>query len=88
MKLAIIAMIVLLINIPFGFWREGVRKYSLKWFLAIHIPVVSIILLRIYSGIGYELHTYFILISAFISGQKSGGFLYTKKDYLIKTPAA
>lgn len=84
MKLIIVAVIVLFINIPFGFWRESVKKYSIPWFLAIHIPVIAVIFLRIYSGIGYALITYGVLITAFYSGHKLGGFLYKKKHHFQK----
>ncbi|MHB1048442.1 MAG: hypothetical protein ACYC09_00025 [Bacteroidota bacterium] len=79
MKLIIVALIVLIINIPFGFWRMSIKKYSVQWFLAIHIPVFAIVFLRIYSGIGYALFTYVLLIDAFFGGQKLGGFLYVTK---------
>ena len=34
---------VLVLNLPFGFWRSRVKKFSVPWFLAIHLPVPMII---------------------------------------------
>jgi hypothetical protein len=40
MKLALIALLTFGVNLPFGYWRANVKKFSLHWILAIHIPVV------------------------------------------------
>ncbi|MEN8138191.1 MAG: hypothetical protein ABFR62_07145 [Bacteroidota bacterium] len=75
LKLTIISILVFVINIPFGYWRANVRKFSLQWALAIHIPVPFIILLRIYSDIGFAWYTYLFLISAFFLGQRLGAYV-------------
>lgn len=72
MPLWLVAVTVLLFNFPFGYWRANVRKFSLQWALAIHIPVPFIILLRFESGIGFAFITYPILVSAFFLGQYVG----------------
>ena len=41
-----VAAAVLLINLPFGFWRAGVRKFSPAWFVAVHAPVPLAVGLR------------------------------------------
>lgn len=81
MNLLIIAVIVFLLNIPFGFWRAHVRKFSLQWILAIHLPVPIVVALRIYSGLGYDWHTFPPLIGAFFLGQFCGAKIgeYFKK---------
>jgi hypothetical protein len=73
MKLLILSAIVLLINIPFGCWRKKVNKFSVQWFIAIHLPVVLVIILRFYSGVGFASITYPIIIFAFVAGQYLGG---------------
>lgn len=72
MRIAVVTLIVFLLNIPFGYWRANVRKFSLQWALAIHIPVPVIIVLRIFSDIGFAWVTYVFLVSAFFAGQKHG----------------
>lgn len=76
MKLLYVAAIVFIFNIPFGYWRANVRKFSLQWALSIHVPVPFIIALRFLSGIGFAFITYPILVSAFFTGQFAGGKLY------------
>lgn len=78
MNLFLISFLIILLNIPFGYWRAGERKFSLKWFLAIHIPVPIIILLRYYFNIGFEWCTYPIMITAFFTGQALGSWFRTK----------
>ena len=53
-KLIIISILVLLFNIPFGYWRANVKGFSVQWFLAIHIPVPFIIAVRIFLDIGFS----------------------------------
>ncbi len=72
MKITLVAIAVLLLNLPFGYWRSKVKKFSLQWFLAIHIPVPFVILLRIYSNIGFEIYTYPVLVGSFFLGQFIG----------------
>ena len=76
-NLLIISLIVFVINIPFGYWRTNVKKFSLQWILAIHVPVPFVILLRIYGELGFELYTYPIIVGAFFLGQFSGKKLFT-----------
>jgi hypothetical protein len=75
MNLWTIALIVFLLNIPFGYWRAGVRKFSWQWILAIHLPVPFVIALRIYSGIGWQFISFPVLVGAFFAGQFTGGML-------------
>ncbi|MDF1576147.1 MAG: hypothetical protein P1P86_13245 [Bacteroidales bacterium] len=74
-KLIFISLLVFLLNIPFGYWRANVRRFSTQWFLAIHIPVPVIIALRLVSGIGFGWYTYLFLIAGFFLGQQAGSFL-------------
>jgi len=86
MKLFLIALVVYLLNIPFGYWRENTKRFSLQWVLSIHLPIPIIIILRIYGGIGFKFMTYPILVGAFIIGQLTGSKLYkwrAKKENLV-----
>lgn len=75
MKLFIVAILVFIINIPFGYWRANVQRFSVQWFLAIHIPVPFIIGLRMLSGIGFAWYTYVFLVGSFFLGQKFGSLV-------------
>ncbi len=76
MVLLLVGFTVFVLNIPFGYWRSNVKKFSWQWVLSIHIPVPIIIGLRIFSGIGFAWYTYVILVAAFFFGQKVGNMIY------------
>ena len=72
MPVWIAATAVLLANLPFGYWRANVRKFSVQWALAIHIPVVLAIALRLLGGIPFEPLTLAVMVLAFFLGQTAG----------------
>lgn len=69
---------VFILNLPFGFWRGGVRKFSLAWFLAVHLPIPVIVALRMASGLGFHLSTFPFMIGAFFAGQFAGSAIRQK----------
>jgi hypothetical protein len=73
MSLWTVALLVFLLNLPFGYWRASVRKMSRQWFLAVHIPVPLVIALRLYSGLGFKLISFPVIVGAFFLGQFVGG---------------
>jgi len=75
MQLWLVALAVFVLNLPFGYWRAGVRKFSWQWIAAIHAPVPAVIALRLVSGLGFQFATFPVLIGAFFLGQKCGGIL-------------
>ena len=62
-----------LLNLPFGFLRAKVKKFSVRWFLYIHLPIPLIFLGRRMSHLSWHYIPLFV-ISALI-GQFSGGML-------------
>ena len=66
---------VLVINMPFGFWRAGTKRFTLPWFLAIHVPVPLAVGLRLLAGVGWRLGTLPLFVGAFLAGQLLGGRL-------------
>jgi hypothetical protein len=74
-SLGAVAIAVLVVNLPFGFWRAGVKRFSLPWFLAVHAPVPLIVGLRVLSGLGWQYSTVPVLASMFLAGQFFGGRL-------------
>jgi hypothetical protein len=73
MHIASVAASVLVLNLPFGYWRANEPKLSKRWFLAIHLPVPFVIAIRVFSGLGFQLITFPIMIGAFFGGQLIGG---------------
>jgi len=53
MKILFASLFVLVLNIPFGYWRANVKRFSLGWVFAIHIPVPFIIVFRIFTELGW-----------------------------------
>jgi len=75
LALLAVAAATLVLNLPFGFWRAGVRKFSPSWFLAVHAPVPMIVGLRLAAGLGWRLSTFPVLVGAFFGGQFLGGLI-------------
>lgn len=69
----LVAALVFLVNLPFGYWRSREEKFSRQWILAIHLPVPLVIALRVFSGLGWQLISFPVLIAAFFLGQFCGG---------------
>jgi hypothetical protein len=69
----VILGLIFLVNLPFGYWRAGVRKLSRAWFVAIHAPVVLAIGMRLLAGIPFRLATLPLFVLAFFAGQLVGG---------------
>jgi uncharacterized membrane protein len=42
---------VVLLTFPFGWYRASVRNLSARWFLAIHVPVPFVFLVRTAAGL-------------------------------------
>jgi hypothetical protein len=80
--LIISSVFILLLNIPFGYWRAMTKRFSLRWYLAIHLPIPLIVLLRLELDIGWHWSTYVFFILAFSLGQFIGGkwFHYAKRS--------
>lgn len=72
-----VSLISFFVNIPLGYFREGSRKFSVAWFVWIHLSVPFIIALRIWLGTPTIWIPFFIALA--IGGQFVGGRLRGKK---------
>lgn len=61
----------LVINLPFGFLRSRADKYSVLWFLYIHLPIPLVYLLR--RMLTLRLSVIPLLVVAAVVGQVWGG---------------
>lgn len=68
-------LIVFALNLPFGYWRAGLRKFSPAWFVAIHAPVPLVIALRWLLGLPFEWSTLPLFVAAYFAGQWAGARL-------------
>lgn len=67
----------LALNIPFGAYRATVATFSVRWFLAIHLPIPFIFLLRIGAGYGYSFIPW--LFVGAVCGQIAGARLWARR---------
>ncbi|MDT8441580.1 MAG: hypothetical protein RQ723_07955 [Desulfuromonadales bacterium] len=63
----------LLSNVPLGFLRQGSRKFSVRWFVCIHLSIPFIIALRLANGISWQIIPFTFALA--ILGQIVGGRL-------------
>ncbi len=68
--------VAFIINLPMGYWRSITRKFSKSWFLAVHLSVPFIIIMRLELGLGYAFIPFFI--TAAVAGQLTGGKWFYK----------
>ena len=73
MSLWTVALLVFLLNLPFGYWRASVRKLSPRWFLALLLPVPLAVVLGVFAGPGWKPLSFPVLVGAFFLGQFVGG---------------
>lgn len=65
--------LVSLVNLPFGWWREGLKKLSPAWFVAVHAPIPLIFVIRHLFGLPWRLETLPLFLFAYFLGQWAGG---------------
>ncbi|AJF07315.1 hypothetical protein [Geoalkalibacter subterraneus] len=69
----ILMIFALGINVPLGYMREASPKYSLSWFIYIHLSIPFIVALRTSAGFGWEVVPF--SLGCAVAGQLLGGFL-------------
>lgn len=81
--LALAAAAIVAVNLPFGYWRAGLRKFSAGWFVAIHAPVPLVIALRWMVGLPFRWETLPLFVAAFFTGQWLGARLRRRRGGTI-----
>ena len=76
----------IIVNLPFGYLRGGLKKFSICWFVAIHAPVPLVILIRQFHKLELSWSLAPFLLGSFFIGQFLGRKLWTvwplrKKKY-------
>jgi hypothetical protein len=74
--LAASAFAVVLLNLPFGYWRAGSARFARAWFFAMHAPVPFVVVIRLLAHLGWQAITFPVLVGAFFLAQFAGGFLH------------
>ena len=65
-------VVTFVINVPLGYWRAGVRKFSLQWFVAVHAAVPMVIALRFALGLPFRWSMFPLFVAAYFGGQFAG----------------
>lgn len=60
------------VNVPFGWWRAGVRKFSPAWFVAVHAAVPLVIAMRFALGLPFRWSVFPLFVAAYFGGQFVG----------------
>ena len=63
-------------NIPLGYLRMGSPKYSVRWFVYIHLSVPFIIGLRVANHISWHMIPFSIALA--VAGQMIGSRIYRR----------
>lgn len=75
MNVLMAAVILFLVTMPFGYLRGGAKRFSWRWLLWIHLPVLFVIALRVFADVGWQWHTFPALTGALSLGQLGGGWI-------------
>jgi hypothetical protein len=60
------------LNLPFGYWRAGVTKFSPRWFVAVHAVVPMVIGMRHAAGLPFRWDLLPLFVAAYFGGQFVG----------------
>jgi hypothetical protein len=84
--ISIVGLVVMafIISIPCGYVRENFPKYSIMWWVMIHLPIPVIVLLRIKAGLNW--HYIPLTLGSAVAGQIIGGAVNRRRKQNAKTP--
>lgn len=77
MNVFLLALLYVLINLPFGYLRAGVPRRSALWFLYIHLPIPLVVVLRLFV-FKVSWHYLPLLVGCYALGQWGGGQIRKK----------
>lgn len=80
MALALLISGIFIVNLPFGYWRESVRKFSIAWFVSVHAAVPLVVAMRIGLGIDWSLTVLPLMVVSYFLGQAAGARLRRSRE--------
>lgn len=83
-RILITCLATIIVNLPFGYWRGGLRKLSFWWFVAIHAPVPAVVYIRKFHKLELSWELAPFLLGSYFIGQFVGRKLYQWKPYKQK----
>ncbi len=72
-----LVLLSFVVNVPCGYLRENYQKFSIMWFVMIHITIPFIVLLRVKAGLGW--HYIPLTLTGSVIGQVVGGAINRRK---------
>jgi hypothetical protein len=75
--MAMIGAVALCLNLPLGYAREGFRKFSLGWFVCVHLSVPLIAYLRLVNHVSAWAIPAFVVCA--LLGQIAGGWVRVRR---------
>lgn len=85
-RLAVASICILILNLPFGYWRAGLRRFSIPWFVAVHAPVPLAIALRMSFGLGFRWANVPFFALAYFTGQFLGARMRARWGQGLRKP--
>ena len=83
-KLLLVVLFAIVINLPLGYWREGLKKFSLLWVVAIHGSIPFVIAFRYAIGLTYSNTPIYVtapvVIGSAVAGQIIGSRVRRRKN--------
>ncbi len=67
-----------LINLPFGYLRQGCEKFSFGWYFYVHISIPIIIYLRVKAGYSWKFIP--LTLGGAVAGQLVGGLIQRRRN--------
>lgn len=80
-RVAYTCIATIIINLPFGYFRGGLRKLSFLWLVAIHAPVPLVIIVRKFHDLNLTWGLAPFLLGSYFIGQLLGRKIYQAKPY-------
>jgi hypothetical protein len=77
-RAALLGVSALGLNLPFGAWRVRSRRLSLPWFLAIHVPIPFLFLLRRVFGLRWPWIALSLVCA--VAAQLAGGRIWPARE--------
>ena len=71
--------VTFVINLPCGYWRASVRKFSPQWFMAVHAAVPMVIAMRFAFGLPFRWSMFPLFVAAYFGGQYVGSRLRLRR---------
>ena len=76
---ALALLATFLVNVPFGWWRAGTRKFSPAWFVAVHAAVPVVVAVRAALDLPFRWAVFPLFVVAYFAGQTAGARLRVRQ---------